>query len=484
MTTTSSTTATPSAASQIVKTLGSGSGVDTTAIVDALLQAQFAGKLSALSTKSDAVTAQISEVAKLQSGITGFSSALTSLIRGGTLVNQPASSNTAAVSVSPTSGGKIGNLNSTLTVSRLATAQVATSATSVASKTTTIGTGNLTLTLGTATVANGAMTDFQAGTGTPVKIVIDAAHQTLTGIAIAINSANAGVSASIITDVDGTARLSIKGSTGTAQAFTLSGDTPALAALNIGVGETGTTISSSAANAQLTLDGVAVERASNSFSDLIDGVKMNLTATGTTSITSNRPTSALTQAVSDYVDTYNQLHAVVVEATDAQTGTLNQDTATAALAQSLKTLSLTPLTTNGPAGAPTTLAEIGVATNRDGTLSVRADVLQKMLDTYPDAVEAMFADGTGASGHGLGGALSAISIAATDAKTGLAAATARYTATKSDLADQTDKLNTQEDDAKTRLTQQYSAMDTQVAAYKSTQSFLTAQIAAWNKPNS
>ena len=124
MTTTSSTTATPSAASQIVKTLGSGSGVDTTAIVDALIQAQFAGKLSALSTKSDAVTAQISEVAKLQSGITGFSSALTSLIRGGTLVNQPASSNTAAVSVSPTSGGKIGNLNSTLTVSRLVSTQV------------------------------------------------------------------------------------------------------------------------------------------------------------------------------------------------------------------------------------------------------------------------------------------------------------------------------------------------------------------------
>jgi len=110
-------------------------------------------------------------------------------------------------------------------------------------------------------------------------------------------------------------------------------------------------------------------------------------------------------------------------------------------------------------------------------------VLKKMLDKWPDAVEALFADGTGASGHGLGGALSAIATSATDTKTGLAASTSRYTAVKSDLADQQDKLNTLEDAAKTRLTQQYSAMDSQVAAYKSTQSFLTAQIAAWNKPD-
>jgi flagellar hook-associated protein 2 len=484
MTTTSSTTATPSAASQIVKTLGSGSGIDSSAIVDALIQAQFAGKLSALSTKTDAATAQISEVAKLQSGITGFASALTSLIRGGTLVKQPNSANSAVANVSPVSGGKIGNLNNTLTVSHLATAQIATTATPVASKTTTIGTGNLTLTFGTATVSDGAMSGFTAGSGTPVTIAIDSAHQTLTGIAVAINSAKSGVTASIITDVDGTARLSIKGATGSAQAFTLSGDTPALATLNVGVGEAGTMIGASAGNAALTLDGVAVERSSNSFNDLIDGVKIDLTGTGTTALSSTRPTSALTQAVSDYVETYNQLHAIVVEATDVQTGTLNQDSATAVLAQSLKTLSLTSLTTGAATGAPTTLAEIGVATNRDGTLSVRSDVLQKMLDAYPDAVEALFADGTGASGHGLGGALSAISSAATDTKTGLAASTARYTSVKSDLADATDKLNTQEDATKTRLTQQYSAMDTQVAAYKSTQSFLTAQIAAWNKPNS
>jgi flagellar hook-associated protein 2 len=480
MTTTSSTTAT--SASQIALALGAGSGIDTAAIVTSLVNAQFAGKTAALTSKTNDVTAQISEVAKLQSGITGFASALTSLIKGGTLLNQPTSSNSAVAGVTTALSGKVGSLNATLTVSHLAAAQTATTATPVASRTTAIGTGTLSLTFGTATVADGAMTDFTAGSGSPVTIAIDSTHQSLDGIASAINAAKAGVTASVVTDVDGTARLTLKGATGSAQAFTLTGSTPELAALNIGVGESATTIGTAATNAALSLDGVAVERASNSFSDLVDGVKFTLTGTGTTTLGSSRPTSALTQAVNDYVDTYNQLHAIVAEATDPVKGTLKQDSATAALSHSLTTLSLTNLVTGGDTGAPTTLAEIGVATNRDGTLSVRSDVLQKALATWPDAVEAMFADGTGASGKGIGAALTAISNSATSAKTGLAASTTRYTKVQSDIADQQDKLSTLEDAAKTRLTQQYSAMDSQVAAYKSTQSFLTAQIAAWNKP--
>ena len=165
-------------------------------------------------------------------------------------------------------------------------------------------------------------------------------------------------------------------------------------------------------------------------------------------------------------------------------GTLKSDSPTSVLAASLSKLTLTNLVTGGVSGAPSTLAEIGVATNRDGTLSVRSDVLQKALATWPDAVEAIFANGSAATGQGIGGALNAISTAATDPTTGLAASTTKYTQVQSTIADQQTKLSAQEDTTKTRLTQQYSAMDSQVAAYKSTQSFLTAQIAAWNKPNS
>ena len=183
--------------------------------------------------------------------------------------------------------------------------------------------------------------------------------------------------------------------------------------------------------------------------------------------------------MSNYVETFNQFHAVLTEVTNPATGSLRNDSATRTLLRSLGTLSLTKLTASS-GGAPTTLAELGVATNRDGTLSVRSDTLANTLAKYPAAVETIFADGFGASGRGLSAALTAISTAAIDTKVGLAASAARYTKTQSSLADQQIKLGTDEDKLKTQLTQQFAGVDARISAYKSTQAFLTAQVAAWN----
>ncbi|MEO5867284.1 MAG: flagellar filament capping protein FliD [Sphingomonas sp.] len=478
MTTTSSTTAT--SPSQIALTLGAGSGVDSSAIVTALVNAQFANKTAMLTTKKSALTTQISDVAKVQSGITGFATALGQLIGGGSLQTQPTTSNAAVAGVALKTDASLQSQSSTVAVTRLATVQSATTATPVASRSTAIGTGNLTLTFGTATVAGGAMTAFAAGAASPVTIAIDSAHQTLDGIAAAINAAKAGVTATIVTDVDGSARLTLKGATGSAQAFTLNGDTPQLSALDVGVGQNATTIGSAAGNAALSVDGVAVERATNTVDDLIDGVTLTLATVGTTQIGTTRPTTALSQAVSDFVDTYNQLHTEIQNATDPASGSLARDAAAATMSHSLAALTLSPLIAAGAAGAPTTLAEIGVATNRDGSLSVRADVLSAALAKWPDQVAAMFTTGSGAT-PGLGGALSAVSAAAIDAQTGLASSTMRYTAAQADISDAQSKLSTAQDTVKTRLTQQFSSMDARVAAYKSTQTFLQAQIDAWNK---
>ena len=89
MTTASTTAATTSSTASIVKTLGSGSGLDTAAIVAALVDAQYSVKNKQLSDKSDALTAQISAVAKLKSGITSFDAALKTLVKGGSLATQP-----------------------------------------------------------------------------------------------------------------------------------------------------------------------------------------------------------------------------------------------------------------------------------------------------------------------------------------------------------------------------------------------------------
>ena len=496
MTTTSGTSSTngssTSATASIISQLNAGSGIDTGALVDQLVAAQFATQEDQLSTKGDTLTAEISAVGQLKSDITGFASALSTLIKGGTLQTAPTTSNSGIVGVSALAGASLAGLSAQLEVDQLATAQSASSGV-IADPLATIGGGTMTLTFGTANVSNGQMTGFTAGSGTPIDIAIPA-NANLNDIAKAIANAHAGVTASVITDGSG-ARLMLKGATGEAQAFTLtatSGDA-ALSSLNVGVGATGTTIGTAAQDAEVTLDGVQFSRSSNSFTDLIAGVQVDLASAqpGTiVSIGSSRPTAALSQAVTDFVDTFNQVITEVNTDTDPQGGTLSQDTAAKNLKTMLRQLTLTKLIPSGVDGAPTTLAEIGVGTNRDGTLSVDADQLSTALAKWPDQIEAMFADLKGTSvslganvidsGRGLLGALSSISASASSTVYGLTASATKYTKAQSDLSDAKDKLTKQETDTRARLTQQFATMDSMVASYKSTQTFLQQQIDAWN----
>ena len=464
--------------SSIAATLGSGSGIDISALVTSLVDNQFAVKTKRNAASADAITAQISGVSALKNAVSGFSTALSALVKGGTLTTAPTSSNPAAARITTLPGRTAGALAATLDVIQLAKPQSAASAV-VADRTAALGTGSFTLTFGTATVANGAMSAFTAGGGTPVAIAIDSAHASLDGIAAAINAAGAGVAASVVGDGNG-ARLILKGATGASQGFTLTSDDAGLRDLAVGPGAAGTTIGSAAQDAIVKLDGVELRRSSNTISNLVDNVKLELAGAGSTTLGTAAPTTALTQAVSDFVETYNQLLSVVKTQTDPATGPLKADTATLALQRQLARLPSTVLADAAPP-APRTLAEIGVATNRDGTLRVDNAQLARALTGQPAAVEALFADGSGASGHGLAAALGAIATAATGAVTGLGASETRYARAKTDLSAAQTKASEDAEALRTRLTTQFARMDSRVAAYKSTQTFLQNQIDAWNK---
>ena len=487
---------TAAAASQILNSLNTGSGIDTASLVESLVSAQFALKEQQYSSQNDTLTAEISSVGTLQSGISGFASALSQLIQGGTLATQPTSSNSNILTVSALTGSNLSNVSAQVEVQQLAAAQSAASGV-IADPTASIGTGSLTITLGNATVSNGQMTGFTAGSAQPITVTIDSDHSSLQGIAQAINAADAGVTATVVSDSGG-ARLMLKGATGAAQAFTMTAtedaSAPGLAALNVGVGASGTTIGTSAQDAIVSLDGVSFSRSSNSFSDLISGVQMNLTQAqpGTVvTIGSAKPTAALSQAVTDFVDTYNQLIAEVDSATDPKTGDLSQDVAAGNLKRQLSQLTLAQLIPPDGSGAPTTLAEIGVGTNRDGTLSVDQAQLATALSKWPDQVGKMFENTSGTStttyimtGNGILGALNFVATSASSPTFGLGASLTKFQKAQSDLADQQSDLQSQEDDMRTRLTQQFASMDSKVASYKSTQAFLQQQIDAWNKSSS
>ncbi|AJP73497.1 flagellar filament capping protein FliD [Sphingomonas hengshuiensis] len=460
----------------IAKTLGTGSGIDITALVNSLVEASFEAKNNAVTKKTETLTAQISKVSELKSSISDFSTALTSLTAGGTLATQPSSSNTSVVAVTRLAGADLTGLSGTLEVRQRAQAQVASSAAFAGGSTTSVGTGTLTLTFGTATVEGGAMTDFTAGGGSPVEITIDSSNASLSGIASAINAAKAGVTASVVSDTNG-ARLVVKGATGKSQAFELVG-TGDLAALDIGRTATGSTISTAAQNAIVVSDGVELSYPTNTVYGLFDGVKVDLiSASEGTKVTigSTFPTATLTSTISSFVTTYNDLVTSFSDAVDAKDGTLRSDPAAKDVLRQLRSLMLTALVPDAESGSPSTLADLGIATQRDGTLKVDDTRVSKVLATYPQNVEAIFA-----SGAGLSKALAAITTAATSTTTGLGASEAKYTKAQTAIAETKDEIATATETMRTRLTQQYGAMDAKVAAYKSTQDYLTQQVDAWN----
>lgn len=368
----------------IANSLGIGGGIDTASLIEQLTTASRAPKDAILKAKEELNAAQISAVAQASSAISGFSTALTQLISGGSLFTQPTVSDSAVLGATALPGARIGSLSTQIEVMQLAQAQslVSENLTSVSA---TVGKGKITL-----TTKNG---DF--------AVNIDDANNNLIGLARAINLTGAGVTASIVEDSAG-ARLVLKGGSGAEQWFKLTADAGAEADLsrfaydpNVNAGMTRAQM---AQDALMKLDGVSVSRSSNTISDLIDGVKLDLKSAkpGTTiALGASRPTTAIKQAVADVVDTYNALKMQLDELTKPASGStaagpLRSDTGVRMLRQQLSRLTATELASGG---SYSTLAEIGVATQRDGTLTVDSARLDAAIANDPDSVEALFNPG-------------------------------------------------------------------------------------------
>lgn len=465
--------------------LGAGSGIDTKSLVTQLVDAQFAFKKQSFEQRSETIGAQISAVAQLKSGIRNFATALESLVTGGSLSSKPVSGDESLFKVSALPGARLGTLNADLEVRQLATSQVVTSA-PVADAAAALGSGTLTISLGTASYTGTTLTGFTADPdATPVTVTIGATDNSLTGIAAAINAAGAGVTASVITDSSG-ARLSVKGATGAEQAFTIDvaedGGAPGLSALAYSPASPTMTLSRAAQDAIVALDGVEVNRGSNSISDLIAGVRIDLVKAETgraATITAGRPTESLGQAVSDFVAAFNELRSILRSDTDPETGVLRTDIGARDMTRQLAALTSKVIANSADPTAPQTLAEIGVKTNRDGSLSLDTKRLNDVLATNPKAIEAMFDPAPGSGDVGLVKAMDDIADRLTDTDQGLTASESRYMKLQTAVALDQEKALLAAERLTERLTLQFAGMDARVNAYKATQSFLEQQIDAW-----
>jgi flagellar hook-associated protein 2 len=243
---------------------------------------------------------------------------------------------------------------------------------------------------------SGSLT-LSVGGGAAQTINIDPADNdtTISSLADAINSGNYGVSASVITDGT-TQRLSLVSDTSGAEGdLTVSGSltdsTTGGNTINFTQGQAGQ-------DAQFTVDGISATSSSNTVSNVIPGVTFQLlsAAPGTdvqVEITNNN--SDVESAVSSFVTAYN----TVMDDLNTQEGNdssgnpepLFGNPTIATLQDQLQQA----LDFTQSSGAVTSLTQLGVSVNNDGTLSLDTDTLDSELNSnYQDVVNFFQPSGT------------------------------------------------------------------------------------------
>jgi flagellar hook-associated protein 2 len=239
----------------------------------------------------------------------------------------------------------------------------------------------------------------------------------ISAVASAINSAYASVTggdtvnATDLADTSSTSKLVLEsGQTGATYAMTLSDDQNGgtlLATLGISnqSAATGTAggyiYATSALDAQMTVDGVGVTRDSNTVSDLLNGVTLNLigqqaSGDNPVSLVVGADTNAISSNIQTFVTNYNSAisylnseTAVTVNDGTATTSALSNEPMYENLIGTLRSTVSAAVSDTG-SSAVQTLADIGITQASDGTLSIDTGTFDQALSSNPAAVAALF----------------------------------------------------------------------------------------------
>ncbi|HAZ3268891.1 TPA: flagellar filament capping protein FliD [Escherichia coli] len=459
-----------------ISTLGVGSGLDLSSILDSL-EAAEKSTLTPISKQQSSYTAKLSAYGTLKSALESFQTANTALNKADLFTATSTTSSSSAFSATTTGSAIAGKY--TISVSQLAQAQTLTTKNSQKDSKAAIATSDSVLTI------------QQGGGKDPVTIDISAGNSSLSGIRDAINNAKAGVSASIINVGNGEYRLSITANdTGSNNAMKLSvsGDS----ALESFMGYNGTPGDSSngmiesvtAQNAKLTVNNVEIENSSNTISDSLEDITLNLNdvTTGNQTLTISKDTSKAENAVKAWVDAYNTLQdtfSSLTKYTAVDAGAESQDSSNGALLgdstlRTIQTQLKTLLANTHNSSNYKTLAQIGITSDAStGKLEIATDKLQTALKNDAAGIGEMFI-GDGKST----GVTTGISSNLTSwlSSTGIIqAAKDGVSKTLNNLTDQYNAASERIDTLMTRYKAQFTQLDVLMNSLNSTSSYLTQQ---------
>ncbi len=444
------------------------SGLNTTDLINKFMQIEAAPQ-TLLKQQVGTNDTLVSALQSLNVKVASLASNATTVAAASTWQAVKASSSSTAATATTTTGAVPSSL--TFTVDKLATAQ--SSATGIVADAAGVFGGTMpasaTLVTGSGTSATTTTLDLTGIT-------------TLAGLASAINSANTGVSASIVTISPTQSRLQLTGATGAESAFDLYSGTVTAADLASATPPTAvidrSAATSTAGDAQITLwpgstTPQQVTSASNTFGNLLTGV--NVTVNSVTAatdpavtVTMSRDTSGVSTFASNLVTNIStvlseistQTAPTTTTASDGTTrvkgGVLSGQSNVRRLSDAVLSAASAPVNGISP-------STIGIVLNQDGTVTYDAGIFSAALAADPAKVQAVLT--------GVASALQNVATQASDPTTGTLSASIK---SQQSISDQLDK---QISDWDTTLALRRSAMEKTYTALEVSLSNLNAQSA-------
>jgi len=430
---------------------GLASGLDTNSIVDSLVSiAQL--PLTALQQNQSDLNTQISTLGDLISKLGALESAGKDLATNGAL-GVTAQGSYSAFSATAGSSAVAGSYSVQVT----SLAQAAKARSQAYAPTDVVTGGTLSLTV------QGAAYSIAIGDGA-----------TLGDIATAINQSGAPVSAVVLNDGTNNYLSVTAADTG----YPVSGSPSD--ALSYSVTTTGTqgkalslqTVQA-AQNASVQVDGLTFTRQSNVVNDVLPGVTLMLKAQETapeTLVLANDP-SATQANLQTFVSAYNAIVSELSQQLNpagSRSSTLADDNSIRFLQSQMQQI----LTSAVPGTSSVhTLAELGLKTNEDGTLSIDQATLTNAIAKSPGAVNSLFST----TGSGVSALVTNLVDLYATANTGI------LTADQSTLQDrvkglkaQADALQSQIDTYRQTLLNEFAAMENTVSALKTAGNYISA----------
>lgn len=450
----------------LTSTTGLGSGLDINGLVSQLVAAEKETKQKQITRSQTSTVTSISALATLKGAMATFNSALEPLKTVSVFSARSAtSSDQEFFSSSATNVAAPGSYD--VQIEAIASAHQISSNAVVGGSNVAVGTGTLTLAVGTKSFS----------------VALDAPNNTLAHVRDAINNATDNdnlVSATIVNASDGAHLVLTTSASGAANAIkvTQAGGDGGLARF-----ETGPVLTTNyrqlreARDAEVWIAGYQHFSATNTISNVIDGVTINLLKAEPgelKTLTISNDTTATVSRVKAFVDGFNALAKQIsslrsFEPTTKKAGPLLGDAMLRTIEGELRGKISDPVA--GTSGAYQTLASVGITTEKDGTLKLDSTKLTKAMNENFEGVAKLFGSENGVAAR-LANALTP--RLANDAE--LDVRTKRLNQKSLDIQKEQAALDARMVKVEARYRAQFIALDSMLAKMSSTSSYLSQQL--------